>query len=489
MTVGALEKNPVFWFYGSASASYGIMSNAVSFLLLMYANQVLGVPGYLASLALAIAMLWDAASDLLLGHWSDKTSSRLGRRHPFMYAAFILLPLTFYGLFNPFIELNDDNTFIYILVMAILIRTGTTLFEVPSTALLPDLETDYDRRNKWLALRYVFQWYGGNGLHTINFWFWVGAYGVTVSTGYEIYGTVGALVIATVILASALGTQNVASALPRPKESFRFSEISYEIKQMFESVKNRNFAALFFYGLAIGVASGLGMALYLYNTTYFFAFSGKQVAVTGIGVLVSPLIAYWAAPFMGQRMGKKQAAIAAILMNISLYPIPYILVLMGYWPELGSWLSLYMYTGFLVAVVVCDIIGAVLLDSMMADVVEDSEITTTRRSEGLFYAARGFAGKAISAGGIVFAGTIVSLVGLDGIKGVDQVTMEIRQDLASFFLPLYCGLFLLGLWVVSTYRIRREDHSANLATLEERRLHSKKYRQITIELAGGNDGK
>ncbi|MCH8258214.1 MAG: MFS transporter, partial [Proteobacteria bacterium] len=212
-----LEKRPIFWFYGSASIAYGIKNNAFSYLLLIYANQVLGLPGYLASLALALAMLWDAVSDLLLGHWSDKTSSRLGRRHPFMYAALFLLPISFYGLFNPFIELNEDNTFIYILVLAILIRTGTTLFEVPSTALLPDLESDYDRRNKWLALRYAFGWYGGNGIHTINFAFWVGAYGVAAQTGYSIYGVAGALIIASVILISALGTQKAAAAMPRPK--------------------------------------------------------------------------------------------------------------------------------------------------------------------------------------------------------------------------------------------------------------------------------
>ena len=81
-------------------------------------------------------MIWDAVSDLLLGHWSDKTSSRLGRRHPFMYAAFFVLPITFYALFNPVIELNEDNTFYYVLVLALLIRTGTTLFEVPSVAQL-----------------------------------------------------------------------------------------------------------------------------------------------------------------------------------------------------------------------------------------------------------------------------------------------------------------------------------------------------------------
>ena len=469
MSYPVLEKNPTFWFYGSASIAYGIKNNAFSYLLLIYANQVLGLPGYLASLALALAMIWDAVSDLLLGHWSDKTSSALGRRHPFMYASFFVLPLTFYALFNPVIELNEDNTFSYVLALALLIRTGTTLFEVPSTALLPDLETDYDRRNKWLALRHFFGWTGGNGIHMINFMFWVGAYGVASQTGYSIYGIAGALVIAAAILISSLGTQRVAASLPKPSEPFRVLAIKREIKQIFQSIKNKNFAALFFFGLTVGIAGGLGTALYLYNTTYFFGFSGKQISVTAIGVLISPVIAYWAAPYLGRIFGKKRAAIFAILVNVSLYPIPYILLLSGFWPELGSWTSLYIYSGFIVMEVICGIIGGVLLDSMMADVVEDSELKTQRRSEGLFYAARGFAAKAVSAGGIIGAGSIVSLVGLDGITSLGDVTDEIRMDLATLFLPTYCGLYLLGLVIVSKYQITRENHDENVEKLAERK--------------------
>ncbi|MEO2183962.1 MAG: MFS transporter [bacterium] len=469
MSSPVLEKNPTFWFYGSASIAYGIKNNAFSYLLLIYANQVLGLPGYLASLALAIAMIWDAVSDLLLGHWSDKTSSVLGRRHPFMYASLFVLPLTFYALFNPVIELNEDNTFFYVLALALLIRTGTTLFEVPSTALLPDLETDYDRRNKWLALRHFFGWTGGNGIHMINFMFWVGAYGVASQTGYSIYGIAGALVIAAAILSSSLGTQKVAAALPRPSEPFRILAIKREIKQIFQSIKNKNFAALFFFGLTVGIAGGLGTALYLYNTTYFFGFSGKQISVTAIGVLISPVIAYWAAPYLGRIFGKKRAAIFAILVNVSLYPIPYILLLTGFWPDLGSWTSLYIYSGFIVMEVICGIIGGVLLDSMMADVVEDSELKTQRRSEGLFYAARGFAAKAVSAGGIIGAGSIVSLVGLDGITSLGDVTHEIRMDLATLFLPIYIGLYLMGLVIVSKYRITRADHDEHLQQLSLRR--------------------
>ena len=84
MTTEKLWKTHVFWCWGSASTAGGIKSNAFSYLLLMYCTEVLGIAGYKASIALAIAMIWDGVSDLVLGHWSAKTSSRLCRRHPFM---------------------------------------------------------------------------------------------------------------------------------------------------------------------------------------------------------------------------------------------------------------------------------------------------------------------------------------------------------------------------------------------------------------------
>ena len=190
-----LEANPLYWYYGAGSIAFGIKGHAFSYLLLLFATHILDLPGYKAALAMAIAMLWDAVTDLFLGHWSDKTRSRLGRRHPFMYASLFILPLSFYLLFNPIDGLGETSRFLHLLLFAILIRTGTTLFEVPSVAQLPELEEDYDHRNRWLALRQAFGWYGGNLIHTVNFLVWVGAYGVAQQTGYTFYSIAGAVSI------------------------------------------------------------------------------------------------------------------------------------------------------------------------------------------------------------------------------------------------------------------------------------------------------
>ena len=473
MSNGTLpERNPLLWFYGSASLAFGIKNNAFSYLLLPFTTQVLGMPGYVAASALGIAMIWDAVSDLVLGHWSDKTSSRLGRRHPFMYAALFLLPLSFWGVFNPMVEMTEAMQFWYVLVFAILIRTATTLVEVPSAAQLPELESQYERRNRWLSVRHAFGWMGGNGLHTVNFFLWVGHYGMSVHTGYAIYAWVGATLIAISILVSSLGTQKYFAALPRPEKTMTgngvIDVLKHAVKELAQSLSNKNFAVLFFNGLLTGIAGGMLAALYLYNTNYFFGFTGTQIAMTGVFVIVSPLISFAVIPLLGKLFTKRQIAVLAITCFIVLTPMPYLLFLAGIWPAMGSWLSLFIYSVFIVIEVVCLILNGVMLDSMMADVVEDSEIDTSRRAEGLFFATRGFAAKAMSAGGIFLAGMIVSIVGMESFEVAADMTRQHRITLTAWFLPIYCFLHVTAIGLLMLYQIKKETHEQNLATLAER---------------------
>ena len=43
-----------------------------------------------------------------------------------------------------------------------------------------------------------------------------------------------------------------------------------------------------------------------------------------------------------------------------------------------------------------------------------------------------------------------------------------RADLAGFFLPAYCGLYFLAIYLISKYRIDRETHNHNLAALAQK---------------------
>ena len=62
------------------------MNFAIGAFMLLYYNQILGVSATAVSIAAGTALFLDAISDPLMGAYSDQFKSRLGRRHPFMYA-------------------------------------------------------------------------------------------------------------------------------------------------------------------------------------------------------------------------------------------------------------------------------------------------------------------------------------------------------------------------------------------------------------------
>ena len=83
------------------SIAEGVKNTAFNVFLLFYYNQVLGVSGTLTGTAIFLALCVDAVADPLIGSLSDGWRSRLGRRHPFMYAAALPMAVCFALLFLP----------------------------------------------------------------------------------------------------------------------------------------------------------------------------------------------------------------------------------------------------------------------------------------------------------------------------------------------------------------------------------------------------
>ena len=65
----------------------------------------------MAGLALNLVLIADAITDPLVGYFSDRTRSRWGRRHPFMYAAALPVAITYYFLWTPPESLTDWQLF------------------------------------------------------------------------------------------------------------------------------------------------------------------------------------------------------------------------------------------------------------------------------------------------------------------------------------------------------------------------------------------
>src|SRR5262245_30937820 len=68
-----------------ALAIGGVQTPLVLYLPPFYSQQV-GIHLALVGTAFMLSRIWNAVSDPLIGLWSDRTQSRIGRRRPFVLA-------------------------------------------------------------------------------------------------------------------------------------------------------------------------------------------------------------------------------------------------------------------------------------------------------------------------------------------------------------------------------------------------------------------
>ena len=86
-------------------------------------------------------------------------------------------------------------------------------------------------------------------------------------------------------------------------------------------------------------------------------------------------------------MGKKRGVIMIGILAFSIAPAPVALRLLGVMPENGDPLLYPMILVLTIIDLALIITTQILTQSMIADLVEDGELRTQRRSEGVFFAA------------------------------------------------------------------------------------------------------
>jgi Na+/melibiose symporter-like transporter len=109
--------------------------------------------------------------------------------------------------------------------------------------------------------------------------------------------------------------------------------------------------------------------------------------------------------------------------------------------------------------------STILAQSMIADVVEDVERKTGRRNEGVLFSFGSLISKAISGTGVFGAGLILAYIEFPEGAKPGQIPFEMLDKLAMTYLPVAAGLYVIGLYCLSKYKISRESHEANLAAL------------------------
>ena len=455
-------------FYGFGSVAFGVKDNGFSYFLLIFYNQVMGLSAQTVGLAIMIALFADAFLDPIVGQLSDNLRSRWGRRHPFMYAAAIPVTVSYLLLWSPPGGLSHDALFLYLIGTAILIRSCITLYEIPSSALAAELTTEYDERTKLLSYRYLFGWIGGLVMYFAALKVFLRPdaahkVGQLNAQGYAHYGVAAALMMLFAILVSAIGTHREIPFLRQAPA--RKLSIPTLAKEMFGTLSHASFLRILVASLFSAMASGLTLSISLYFTTFFWEFSSNQIAIFTFASFTAAVFAFIAAPALSKRFGKKRSAMTLLLLGVSVGCTPIILRLLGVFPANGDPL-LYplifaqniISTGFTIT-------ANILTSSMVADVVEDSELRTGRRSEGLFFAASAFVAKAVTGIGIFTSAMLLAVAAFPQGAKPGEVDPAVIRHLGMVYVPTLLALYVLCVLFMNGYKITRESHAESLAKL------------------------
>ncbi|MDZ7686997.1 MAG: MFS transporter [Gammaproteobacteria bacterium] len=248
-------------FYAVGQNAEGIQSAAFHTFLLFYYQQVIGVSGTLAGIALAFAMLADALTDPLAGSMSDRTQTRFGRRHPYIVGSIFPLAIAFVLLFNPPAALTELGSFLWLLVFAVTTRVSLTFYQIPHLALGAELTDSAVRRSSLYNVAALFRM-GGEGLVPLI------AYvlffptteqhnpGTLNGAGYFWFSIFFAGWMGAVILASAMGT---ASRIPHLKQVTQHAGKTWYsgYREIIEALGNKSFRTLFFFIFAFGLITSV----------------------------------------------------------------------------------------------------------------------------------------------------------------------------------------------------------------------------------------
>jgi GPH family glycoside/pentoside/hexuronide:cation symporter len=454
--------------YGFGAVAYGVKDAGFGTFLLLFYNQVVGLPSATVGLVIMMALLIDAFVDPAVGFFSDRTRTKWGRRHPWMYASALPIMVGWLLLWNPPSIMSEPQTLVWLFVMAVIVRSAVSCYEVPSVALTPELTSGYDERTRIMAYRYLFGWVGGLLMLLSAYQYFLAPTaafpnGLLNRAGYGGFALAGAIFIGVAILVSALGTHHEIRHLPNPpivKQTLR--ESFAELRQ---TVKNRAFAILMAAGVCAYTIQGISYAMSNYLYTYVWGFKGPVFVYLTIALFSGVFLAFLAAPRLGRTGSKPKAAMGAVLLGAALNTSPYWLRMLGVFPEVGASTLLPMLFGFFILGTASNVTGFILGASMMADVVEDSEAKTGRRSEGVFFAGSFFVQKCTSGIGIFFAGMILAVAGFPAKATPGTVPVGTIDRLTLIYAGLYIVLACVSAFFFSRFPFGRVEHEARLARL------------------------
>lgn len=444
--------------YGIGEIALAVKQQCVGLFTLYLYTTLLGLSGTIVGLVSAAGLLWDAMIDPYIGYLSDRSRSRLGRRHVFMLAGALTMGASFWAYFAPPRGLSPGLLVLWFLASNLFLRTTTSFFGVPYYALGAELSQDYHERSSVTGIRGIFSLAGTLATVAISYlvFFPNAQDGVDPKLAYEGYlglGLVFGFVMTVTGLIATFGSRD-AGAFPAPGRTRTSTE---EVRRFFSglrlSLENPAFLALFcsYAFFFLGVVVNALLANH-YFTYYVRILDSRILTAFHLTFLVSALLGVPLWLRVSKSVEKRVLCGIATSSLTGLLFCAWMLMGEGHLFGTGNALPLILGNGL------AGFFSSILWfmpTSMIADVTDLDTCTTGERREGSYFGMF-FFGQQIATGlALLLVGVLVdAYAGLVPAQALQSPTTANRIGILFGILPATCLLF--ATIAVFFYSVNRE---------------------------------
>jgi glycoside/pentoside/hexuronide:cation symporter, GPH family len=298
-----------------------VMNGIFGFAMLFYTKS-LGLDPTWAGLAMSLSVFWEAVTEPVMGHISDNTRSKWGRRHPYMLAGGLLMALCSYLIWTVpgFCRGSQMAIFWYLVAMNLLLRTGLTMFFIPYMALGFEMCGDYQGRSRLQGIRQIFNMAANFAGPAMAWVFFFGGKGneqaTTVEANYHHMGGTFAIATAVFVLLVVFLTfrwhEDTRNA-PRASDHGWFREFFHEMKTILADPNPRwVFAFIFIVCAGMVIVSSLQMFVY----DDFMKFPAWQKSIAHGSTMIGMALGAAISAGLAKRFDKKGAVLIGGVISI-----------------------------------------------------------------------------------------------------------------------------------------------------------------------------
>jgi GPH family glycoside/pentoside/hexuronide:cation symporter len=434
--------------YGSGDLGFSMVGTIIGAYFLFFLTDVVGIKPAVAGIAILIGRTWDYINDPIIGHISDRTRSRWGRRRPFLLFGALPYALAFILMwYRPPFE-SQIALAVYYAAAYVLFDAAATFVYMPYFALTPELSEDYDERTSLTSYRMFFSLLGGLLAFTLPL----------MIIGTFTPATAGRVMLMAVIF-------GFGSALPlvlvffntKEREVFAAQEKPKFVDSLKAALKNKPFIFGAVIYLLTWVCMDILQTILLFFIKYVLKLEGMSdiimLLIFGTAIIALP---FW--EFASRKLNKR----LAYVYGVAFWALAQILLI-----TVGPLVPMP------VLVILCIMAGIgvsaahVLPWAILPDAIEWDEYQTGERHEGVFYSLVTLMGKIASSIAIPLTAVMLDVTGY--IPNAPQQPASALLGIRLLIGPVPAIFLTISIIFALKYPLERAQFSSIVKELDERR--------------------